>query len=421
MDLERLLISKIVYTGQFEEALARSITDDHFFDDECQRVYRWLTEFTHRYKSTPSLQTARDEWPDFDWLQTEETIEWVIDRFTIQVKRKLANAYLEELAAATNDKERSENIDLEFLDLAHSLLSELPTGKVERFSEVDKRIKEYETRKRLGKPLGVPYGFPTLDRRLGGILPHELVTVLGFTNIGKSTLLRVFAYNMWIQGYTPLIFSLEMDASEIFRAFDSMHLGLNYERLKQLKLEDDQFQKWQEFAEVAHERACDIPIIDSIFRMTPEQVYAEMLRHKPDVAIIDYIGLMKSTYGNNRSSKIQKHQVISEITQDLKVSARRLHIPIVMAAQTNRMGAKDGAELANVADAIAISQDSDTVIGMHQDDDMERDREMEIRVNKSRSGPRPKFRVIWNYETQEFREATLSDFKRKTKKENAHS
>lgn len=63
----------------------------------------------------------------------------------------------------------------------------------------------------------------------------------------------------------------------------------------------------------------------------------------------------------------------------------------------------------NVADSISIVQDSDTVIGMFQDDDMERDREMEIRVNKSRSGPRPKFRVLWNYDNQTFREKTWFD------------
>ena len=413
MDLERVLLSKIVFTGQIEEVLARNINETHFHDDECREMFNYLVEFARRYKSTPALDTVKHDRPDFEWTQTQESIEWVVDRFAVQVKRKMANDMLEELAMAADDRDRAENIDLEFLNVANNLVAAMPTGRVERFSDVDKRIKDYEERKASGKPLGVPYGFPTLDKSLGGVLPHELVTVLGFTNIGKSTLLRVFAYNMWVQGYTPLIFSLEMGAEEIFRAFDSMHLGLNYQRLKQLDLSDEQMEQWLKFAEVAGERKCDIPVIDSIFRMTPEQVYAETLRHRPDIVLIDYIGLMRSA---QVSRGIQKHQVIAEITQDLKISARRLSIPIVMAAQSNRAGAKDGAELDNVADSIHIVQDSDTVIGLHQDEDMYRDHQMEIRVVKSRSGPRPKLQAVWDYDTQQFREMTGRDFMIRTRR-----
>lgn len=408
MDLERTLISKIVFTGQIEEVLARSITEDHFFDDDCRDLFRYLVDFAHQYKSTPSLETVKHEWPDFEWIQISEPLEWVLDRFTHQVKRKLANDYIEELAQASDDRDRSENIDTEFLNAANSLLSALPTGKVERFKAVDKRIKDYEERKRSGKPLGIPYGFPTLDQKLGGILKHELVTVLGFTNIGKSTLLRVLAFNQWLRDYTPLIFSLEMDADEVFRSFDAMAAGIDYQKLKQLQLDPFQMRRWEQFAKDIGERKCDIPVIDSIFRMNPDQVYAEILRHRPDIVYIDYIGLMRSSGMNHRG--VKKYQLMAEITQDLKITARRLRIPIVMAAQTNRMGAKEGAELDNVADSIAIAQDSDTVIGLHQDQEMFDVNQMEIRINKSRTGPRPTVRAVWNYDKQEFREMTGPDY-----------
>jgi replicative DNA helicase len=411
LDLERTLITKVVFTGQIEEVLARSVTVDHFFDDECRDMFDYLVKYARDYKSTPELDAVKHDRPDFEFAQTSEPLEWVLDRFAVQVKRRLANDCLEELAATSDDRDRSENIDIEFLNVAHGLMRALPSGKVERFSDAGKRIEDYEARKRLGKPLGVPYGFPTLDRRLGGILKHELVTVLGFTNIGKSTLLRVLAYNQWSKGYTPLIFSLEMDAEEMFRAFDAMDSGIDYQKLKQLQLDESQMERWRLRARDISRRNCDIPVIDSIFRMNPDQVYAEILRHRPDIVYIDYIGLMRST-GINRGA-IKKYQIMGEITQDLKVTARRLKIPIVIAAQTNRMGAKEGAELDNVADSIAIAQDSDTVIGLHQDDDMADDNEMEIRVNKSRTGPRPTVRAIWNYDKQEFREKTGLDFFRR--------
>jgi replicative DNA helicase len=411
MDLERVLVSKIVFTGQIEEVLARSITEDHFFDDECREMYRYLVDFTRRYKSCPSLDTVKHDRPDFEWIQTQESIEWVVDRFSVQVKRKLANDMLEELARAADDRDRAENIDLEFLEVTNSLLRALPTGRVERFSEAESRIAGYEERKASGKPIGIPYGFPTLDTKLGGVFKHELITVLGFTNIGKSTLLRVFAHNMWLKRYTPLIFSLEMDADEIFRAFDAMDAGLDYQKLKQLKLDDEQMGRWKVRAKDIVNWKSDIPVIDTMFHLTPEQIYAEILRHKPDIALIDYIGLMRSSQVNR--GNIQRYQVIGDIIQDLKVTARRLKTPIIIAAQTNR-GGRDGAEIDNVADSIHIAQTSDTVIGLHQSDEMYRDHEMEIRVVKSRTGPRPKLKAIWNYETQQFRETNLLDFMKRS-------
>jgi replicative DNA helicase len=408
MDLERLLISKVVFTGQIEAAMARKIVPKHFYDDECRDMYEYLIDHVRRYKSTPSLDAVKHDRPDFDWLQTEQTIEWVIDRFAVQVKRKVANDAIDELARAADDRERSENIDLEFLNVAQNLIMDLPSGKIDRFSEVERRIKEYEERKKLGKPEGIPYGLPTLDRATGGIHPWQLVTILAFTNVGKSTLLRAIAFNIWVKGYTPLIFSLEMGSEEILHSFDAMAAQLDLAKLKQLQLEDDQMDRWRSFAETVHKRDCDIPIVDSLYRVTPDQVYAETLRHKPDVVIIDYVGLMRSSY-MNQGSGAKKHQILTDITQDLKINARMLKIPIIMAAQTNRSG-KDGADLDNVADSISISQDSDVVIGMFQDDDMEREREMEIRINKNRRGPRPKFRMLWDHDTQEYREKTPKDF-----------
>lgn len=408
MDLERVLISKILYTGQVEAALSRSITTEHFYDDECRELYEYIVDHARRYKSTPSLDAIKHDRPTFEFIQTPETIEWVLDRFSVQVKRKVANEMLIELSHAADDRDRAENIDLEFLEVAQNLVMALPTGKIERFSEAEKRIERYEERKAQGKPPGIPYGYPTLDQKLGGIRPHELVTVLGFTNIGKSTLLRSFAFNFWVKGYTPLFFSLEMEAEDVFESFDAMAAHLDYEKLRQLQLDDEHMKNWRAFAKEVQKRSSkvDIPIIDSMHRITPEQVYAETLRIKPDVVIIDYVGLMRSSQMNRG---IKRYQQLAEITQDLKINARMLKIPIIMAAQTNRGAAKEGAELEHTADSISIAQDSDTVIGLHQDDDMERDNLMQLRVIKSRRGPRPRFNVIWRHETQEFRQKTWND------------
>jgi replicative DNA helicase len=406
MDIERALVTKLVFTGQIEEAISRNINEDHFADEECRDMYRYLVSHTRKYKSCPSLEVAKTDRPDFEWLQMQDSLDFLLDRFTVQVKRRMADDILVEVAQAADDRERAENIDIELLEAAQKLIQVIPSGKVARYSEMEQRIVEQERRQAEGRHPGIPFGFPTLDRLTDGIKRHELISVLGFTNVGKSTLLRVLAFNFYLKGYHPLYFSLEMEAEDILRVFDVMGSRIDYAKMRQLSLDPHDIKEWRKVAERVKNTKNDISIIDSMYRITPDNVYAETLRHKPDVVIVDYVGLMRSS---NISRGVKRYQQLSEITQDLKIYARRLRTPIIMAAQTNREGAKGGAELANVADAISISQDSDIVIGLFQDEEMEERKEMEIRLSKNRQGPRKSFKARWDHELQDFREQTIQD------------
>lgn len=410
MNIESALISKIISTGQLEEAVSKGVRDDLFADDECRDMFRYLTNHARRYKSPPSMEAVKNDKPDFLWEHTQDPLDYIIDRFNVLAKRRMANEMVVELAAACNDPERAENIDLEFLEVARKLAMLVPSGKVARMSEMESRIDEYERRAKEGDKTGIPFGFPQLDEWTGGIQPHEFITVMGFSGLGKSTMLLAIAFNTWVQGYTPLIISLEMEAGTILRKFDAMASSLDYQKMKQLDLPKDQIKNWRKTAARIQEKTCDIPVIDNIRHCTPDHVFAETVRHKPDLVIVDYLSLMRSSAPSRSSSMWQS---LTEVTQDLKQNARTLKIPIVAAAQTNRSGGKDGAELDNVGYSISVTQDSDIILGLYADDAMKENREMEVRLNKNRDGRLGKFIAVWNHETMEYRDKDLKDmFKR---------
>lgn len=404
MDVEKALVSKIVSTGQLEEAVARGVQADFFADDECREMFVYLSEHTKKYKSPPSMQVVKEEKPKFEWLHLSDPLDYLIDKFLNLVKRRLGNEMVLELAAALDDPDRSQNIDLEFLEVARKLATVVPSTQVSRFSDMEGRIKEYEQRKKEGKKTGLPTGFPQLDDWTGGIQPHEFWTISGFSGLGKSTMLHVISFNLWAEGFTPLVISLEMEARALLRRFDAMAAALDYRKMKQLDLPAPAMKTWKKKAQEIRESTADIPIIDSIRRCTPDHVFAEAVRHKPDVVIIDYLSLMRSSHPRGN----QMWQNITEITQDLKQNARTLKIPILAAAQTNRAG-KDGADLENMGYSISIVQDSDVVIGLHADDAMKESKEMEIRLNKNRDGRIGKTKAIWDYDTMQFREKTIKD------------
>lgn len=407
MDLERALVCKIISSGQLEDAVAKGIRDDLFHDEECRDMFNYVMDHTRRYKSPPSMAAVRADRPGFEFLQIQDSLDYLIDKFVIMAKRRLANDMVLELAKACDDPERAKNIDLEFLEVSRKLAQLVPSTQVAKFKEgMEARIEQHERDQKKGIPPGVPFGFPWLDAATGGMQAHEFVTVAGFSGLGKSTFLIATAFNAFMSDYTPLYISLEMEHGTLLRKWDAMATSLDYTKMKQLQLPPEAYKDWRATREELANKVGEIPVIDSIRHCTPDHVFAEAVRHKPDLIVVDYLSLMRSSRPSRNGNLWQS---VTEITQDLKQVARTLKIPIIAAAQTNRAGAKDGADLDNIGYALSIVQDSDIVIGLHAEPEDKEKKEMEIRLRKNRDGRLGDFRAIWDHENMVFREKKLTD------------
>lgn len=406
MNIEQALLNKVISTGQLEEAISRGIRADLFADEDCRDMFEYITDHARRYKTPPSTSAVQADRPNWNIEHNQESLDYLIDKFTVLCKRRLSQEALIELAKLTEDPQEGPNLDLHFLEVSRRLATLVPSTQVARFSDMEQRVAEYEERAAEGKKIGVPFGYPTLDDWTGGVQSHELVTIAGFSGLGKSTMLMSLAFNAWSQGYTPLYISLEMEAGAILRKFDAMAASLDYAKIKQLQLPDSQIDNWRRTADDIAGKSQDIPVIDSIRGCTPDHVFAETVRHKPDLVLIDYLSLLRSSRPSRNSSM---WQTLTEITQDLKQNARTLGIPIIAAAQTNRSGGKEGAELDNIGYAMSVVQDSDIMIGLFADDEMKERKEMEIRLNKNRDGRLGKFMAKWDHENMEFRQLTMKD------------
>lgn len=406
MDVERALISKLISTGRIEEVVTKGVELVHFADEQCRDMFDYIVTHYRRYNAPPSIDAIKADRPKWEFLYPEDPLDYLTDRFIGIVKRRFAQEAAVELARRADDPDSGETIDLEFLEVSRQMAMLMPSAQVARFKDMGKRIITYEQMQAEGRKVGIPFGFRSLDAWTGGIQPHEFVSVAGFLGLGKSTMLMVMAYNIWMQGFTPLYISLEMESRAIMRRWDAMATGLDYWKLKHLDLEEVALDSWRETAGKIQHKECDITVIDSIRDCTPNHVFAETIRHQPDVVFVDYVGLMKS--GTPVSRGAQQWQTLTEITRDLKQNARTLGIPIVAAAQTNRSG-KEGAELNNVGNSISIAQDPDIFIGLHGDDEMKEAKRREIRLLKNRDGKLGSFTAIWDYENQNFREEVMAD------------
>lgn len=398
---ENELITKVVQSGGAEKLISQGVEERHFESKDCQKIWAYLITHIRKYKSPPDPSTVKEEFPEFKWKIETEPLQFIADRFIAQVKRRKAVEIFGEVAEVI-DKDEYEDIsklDETFLEKAKELAQELPSTSATKFSGIQKRIELYEQRKAEGIQIGMSYGFDELDKWTMGLHPHQYVTLAGFTGIGKSTLGLKLALNHYMDGYTPMIISLEMDEDEVYRKLDGMAASLRQHALKALELNGVEMEQWKQVAERAESAANDIIVVDVDFA-TPEKIFAETSRWNPDVVVVDYIQLVLAPRDLRQS-----WEKVDYCSRMLKAQARNMRIPVYGLAQTNEEGSSEGAKLTNVGGARAIGFHSDLFLGMHQTEEDFAENKMQIKIEKNRMGPKNKIiNLYWNQAESEYRQ-----------------
>lgn len=406
MNAESALISKAVQTQQIETLIAKGVDEKHFHNEECKNVWRSCVAHIGRYRSSPSFEAVRTSNPDFGFEVVTDALDYVFEQFVRQNKRRAAINGLRDIAKAVDDPNRVFEIETEVLQLGSSLAEMFTMGNAERFSDMYRRIAEYDQRAANGTIKGVPIGVPDFDDVTFGIRRHEFISIVGWQGTGKSTLAQHIAFSgAYLAGFTTLIVSLEMEAGEMFERLDTMATQFHSQALQKLELGGKDKEKWERWAERAEKLTNDIIIVDNVSNCTPEKVHSLGQQYKPDLMIVDYVSLMNAprSYGAT-------WEKVTYLTQALKQIARDPDgPPIISVAQTNIDSADGGAKLENIAYSRSIGQDSDIVLGLHQDDKMEARHEMEVRMLKNRRGPKCNAKMYWNPAQMEFRPWKTSD------------
>jgi replicative DNA helicase len=238
---------------------------------------------------------------------------------------------------------------------------------------------------------GVPTGFIDLDKKLSGLQGSDLLIIAGRPGQGKTGFLLTVAKNAALTYKKHVaIFSLEMSNEQVAQRLIAQQTGIDSQRLRTGKLEDNE---WPLFAQ-AIEVISDAHIfLDDTPAITPVQLRTKCrrlhLEHHLDLIIVDYLQLMGSeTRSENRV------QEVSDISRNLKVLARELNVPVLAAAQLSRAVEQRTDKrpiLSDLRESGSLEQDSDIVMFIYRPDQYEKDtvkkNVAEIIIAKHRNGP----------------------------------
>ncbi|NCV49091.1 MAG: replicative DNA helicase [Rhodobacterales bacterium] len=207
-----------------------------------------------------------------------------------------------------------------------------------------------------GNLAGISTGFIDLDKKMGGLHSSDLIILAGRPSMGKTSLATNIAYNI----------------AKSFKKNDnadgtSETAEIPSEQIRRGDMTESEFRR---FVEAAKSIESSPLFIDDTPALTIAQLASRARRlkrtHGLDALIIDYLQLVRA--GSSRDNRVNE---ISEITQGLKAIAKELNIPVIALSQLSRqVENRDDKrpQLADLRESGSIEQDADVVLFVYREE-----------------------------------------------------
>lgn len=228
-----------------------------------------------------------------------------------------------------------------------------------------------------------------LTRAIGGFRGGALYTIGARPAKGKTSIGLQCAMVLSREGAVAYS-SLEMRRDELHKRVISIGASIPMDSTMNNRVTPEE---WERIAKMRKEISPNIAIDDRAEVSVHDiRSFARSVNRTMPLSgiVVDYLQLMSSK--DNRP----RHEIVAEMSRQLKILARDLDVPVIALSQLNRNSEQrtdKRPSLADLRESGAIEQDSDVVILLHQEDDT-----LLLDIAKNRQGPPALVRLKWQGE-----------------------
>lgn len=239
------------------------------------------------------------------------------------------------------------------------------------------------------EPTFTPTPWADLNHLIGGWRPGALYVLGARPGAGKTLMSTQAAVDIASRGGAVALNNLEMSRQEVMFRVTSQVAGVHLGRILDRKLTPEDWDRITKHAAAIR----DLPLsIDDNSYARPVDVKAHARTIARDgnltAIVVDYLQLMKGPPGDKRP----RHEIVSDISRDLKLLAKDMRVPVIALAQLNRNAAGAPPTLADLRESGALEQDSDVVLLLHVNPDDPTD--LNVAVAKNRHGATGAFQLL---------------------------
>lgn len=424
LDVERAVLGAMVLEpDKMRDVLEIVQSPDVFYSDANQRVYAAIRRIFDK-GGCVDFMTVIEELRKCSELEMvggsyyiSELMRDVVSAAHIEEHSRivLQKYLLRELIKVSGDVisrsyEESEDV-FDILDNAQSHFEEMAMSSVKKDyvqagKPADKVLQNIA--ERMGsdvKMIGIPSGFPELDKVTGGWEKTNLIILAARPAVGKTAFALNILLNAFFRSNVNVgMFSLEMSATQLVQRMLASMSKIELNKIRNANLSQSEFDTLYDLKKKIDKSGIYIDDTAGITSREMRIKAKKMVRkHKVGLIVIDYLQLMS---GDTKSQN--REQEISKICRDIKVMAKDLDVPIIALSQLNRSvesRGKDNQEpmLSDLRESGSIEQDADSVIFLYNQDGIK------ISVAKNRHDRNAKFSAMFEGQYQTFHGITEND------------
>lgn len=274
------------------------------------------------------------------------------------------------------------------------------------------------------KPIGMIFGIPELDEKIGGLNEGTVTTIAGFTSHFKSTVaINCAYYNVVNNGYNIVLFSLETPKEDVYmnvlcrHSYDSKFVKypfISHDRIRKCLLSDEEIDYLYNVVDPDFKSSPGKLIIldETDFNtMSFGEIYALMeeiddkLGGNLDAFIVDYVQLFK--FGDSTTTSTDDNKAVNafvsffrRLTQSFRDGKHNKKLIGILLSQINRTAWKKADrnggkyDLTCLADANELERGSHRVLTTFTTPDMKMAKEITMQILKNRNGE-----CVWEPQT----------------------
>ena len=426
---EKAIIGSILKKNETFDRANQIIKPVDFYDSRTQRIYKSIISMVDK-------DIKIDEVSLISQLRNENILQEVggeefiteitlssfytpnIDTYAKTVKEK---SLLRSLIGASEDimdvsYRQSEDVS-SILSMAESKIFDISQDKLnEGLIRVADSLEETiqvinELSMNDGNITGVTTGLETIDNKLSGLQPSQLILLAARPAMGKTALGLTMAWNAAKEDKSVAFFSLEMSTLQLSYRLISMVSMIDLEQVMNGRIKDDE---WELLFHSTREIASKDLYVDETPGITLSEMRSKLKRLKAekglDLVVIDYLQLMQADgHQENRQNEI------ASISRGLKSLSKELNCPILSLAQLSREADKRADHkpiLSDLRESGAIEQDADVVMLLYREDYYDEEDNPNIAkliVAKHRNGATGTLDLFFNKPCTTFRDLSFRE------------
>lgn len=426
---EKAVIGSILKKNETFDRANQIIKPVDFYDSRTQRIYKSIISMVDK-------DIKIDEVSLISQLRNENILQEVggeefiteitlssfytpnIDTYAKTVKEK---SLLRSLIGASEDimdvsYRQSEDVS-SILSMAESKIFDISQDKLnEGLIRVADSLEETiqvinELSMNDGNITGVTTGLETIDNKLSGLQPSQLILLAARPAMGKTALGLTIAWNAAKEDKSVAFFSLEMSTLQLSYRLISMVSMIDLEQVMNGRIKDDE---WELLFHSTREIASKDLYVDETPGITLSEMRSKLKRLKAekglDLVVIDYLQLMQADgHQENRQNEI------ASISRGLKSLSKELNCPILSLAQLSREADKRADHkpiLSDLRESGAIEQDADVVMLLYREDYYDEEDNPNIAkliVAKHRNGSTGSLDLFFNKPCTTFRDLSFKE------------